>query len=139
MNDIIRPGNVNGEKLLSLFQSEPQEPIADKDGNLHLLDAQGYYYSIFCDADRCLLTFHCAFPFSDQSQHVEKLMLVNQLNCKVVFTRFSMESDCDLVADYDFTYSEGMRASHFIDTSKWFEQTVVRAIKKYDKTSLVRL
>ena len=85
---------------------------------------------------RCLL-FSASFGLRSDAPEIDKLHLVNDLNCHAFRVRFSMRDAETLVADNMLPYVNGLPPRQFVSELRTFIESAVFNLRERDDANLV--
>jgi len=137
MSEIISSEEMNNHKIYEIFKAAYMKPELDSDGDVSFKGPSGFKQIISVDSDKQLLKFMAIFGLKESKNRAEKLELVNRLNDRVVFSRFSMPREDVLFVDYFFAYEEGVLPLQVMNSMKWFDNVTISAIRAYDESDLI--
>jgi hypothetical protein len=110
----------------------------EQDEGIVVITDSGIKLVIQIDVKRNFIKYYCIFSFKPDQDEVQKLRLVNELNAKVVFSRFSMPKPEILVSDYFVFNKARISKKNLIQSLRFFETVTINAIRQHDKNDLVQ-
>ena len=110
----------------------------EQEEGIVVITDSGIKLVIQIDVKRNFIKYYCIFSFKPNQDEVQKLRLVNELNAKVVFSRFSMPKPEILVSDYFVFNKARLRKKNLIQSLRFFETVTLNAIRQHDKNDLVQ-
>lgn len=128
---------LNAQRIASWLQAEGFT-VENQEENIVAVTELGTKLVIDVDTERDFIKYYCIFSFKTEAQDEEKkLHLVNDLNAKVIFSRFSMPKPEILFSDY-FIMLRNMNKKSLSRSLRLFESVTLNAIRQYDKNDLIQ-
>jgi hypothetical protein len=104
----------------------------EQEEGIVVITDSGVKLVIQIDVKRNFIKYYCIFSFKPDRDEVQKLRLVNELNAKVVFSRFSMPKPEILVSDYFVFNKARISKKNLIQSLRFFETVTLNAIRQHD-------
>lgn len=137
VNTIISTDELNNEMLLKIFQDAYIEAKEDQDGDIVVeTESKNFIYLNFLDRTD-LIHLSAFFNINTEANKNDILELLNILNHKIVFSRFSMPEPNLLIAEYFFSYKQGILPHAIINALRLFEKITWSALRQYDTKNLI--
>lgn len=136
--ELIAESEVTTETLVDLFEQAFYKTSVDSDGDV-LVNVDDYRVFVILDEDRRFLKYMALHAVKESASQESKLALVNKLNDRYIFSRFSIhgQDSNQLVADYFLSFEKGVTGYQIIRSLRMFARLVPDSISDCDEDGLV--
>lgn len=137
LDEVVPEGRLTIELIKHHLDQAAYKTEVDDDGDLKVTDDRGFIAFFRLDPERRIVTLFAIYPFKRSAPELAKLRLVNQLNDKVIFVRFSMPEPGTLWCDYQFTYENGLTPRYILQCYRLFARVAPAAVGMHDQEDLI--
>lgn len=137
LDTVVPEGRLTIELIKQYLDQAAYKTEIDDDGDLKVTDDRGFIAFFRLDAERKIVSLFAIYPFKRSAPELAKLRLINTLNDKVIFVRFSMPNPAMLWCDYQFTYENGLTPRYILQCYRLFARVTPAAVGQHDSEDLI--
>ena len=135
--EVISPDKVTAQSVMDIVHKALLKATIDKDGDIRVKTPSGRVF-LKVDRQRQIIRYFSVWGFKATTTLDQKLAFVNNLNSNVIFVRFYLHKNTDLICDHYVPFEDGIIPAQIIRTLNWFTQVERGGLTKYDPNNLVK-